>query len=66
MPKACEGVMKDLAKCIADSKCIQEDMLSIEECVKRAEECSALRYTYSECKRGQVNMRTRIQGKKGY
>jgi len=23
MPKACEGVMKDLAKCIADSKCIQ-------------------------------------------
>jgi len=45
---------------------LKEDMLSIEECVKRAEECSALRYTYSECKRGQVNMRTRIQGKKGY
>jgi len=63
---ACEGVMRDLAKCIAESKCIQEDKLSVAECVKRADECNALRYTYAECKRGQVNMRTRIQGSKGY
>ena len=66
MAKACSGVMKDLAKCIAESKCIQEDKLSIEVCMKKAEECNALRYTYAECKRGQVNMRTRIQGNKGY
>ena len=44
----------------------QEDKLSVAECVKRADECNALRYTYAECKRGQVNMRTRIQGSKGY
>ena len=30
------------------------------------DECNALRYTYAECKRGQVNMRSRIQGSKGY
>lgn len=55
-----------MAKCIAESKCIQEDKLSIEVCMKKAEECNALRYTYAECKRGQVNMRNRIQGNKGY
>ena len=42
------------------------DKLSVAECVKQAEECNALRYTFAECKRGQVNMRTRIQGNKGY
>ena len=107
MPSACAGVMQDLAKCIAESKCIkvsvgrvggelrgcptvygrngrenfacsslaslpwvartpQEEKRSIEECVKRVDECNALRYTYAECKRGQVNMRSRIQGSKGY
>ena len=44
----------------------QVDKLSVAECVKQAEECNALRYTFAECKRGQVNMRTRIQGNKGY
>lgn len=44
----------------------QEEKRSIEECVKRVDECNALRYTYAECKRGQVNMRSRIQGSKGY
>jgi cytochrome c oxidase assembly factor 5 len=68
MTKACSGVLKDLAKCIANSKCIKEEKLSINDCMKKdkAEECNALRYTYGECKRGQVNMRTRIQGNKGY
>ncbi|WZN58846.1 cytochrome c oxidase assembly protein [Chloropicon roscoffensis] len=66
MPSACAGVMQDLAKCIAESKCIKEEKRSIEECVKRVDECNALRYTYAECKRGQVNMRSRIQGSKGY
>ncbi len=44
----------------------QEDKLSIQECMAKAGECDGLRYTYAECKRGQVNMRSRIQGTKGY
>ncbi len=73
MASSCKGVMEDLAKCIAESSCMEQAMAkdssakdaAIKACMA-ADECAALRYTYAECKRSQVNMRSRIQGNKGY
>ena len=30
------------------------------------DECKGLRYTYAHCKKGMLDMRTRIRGNRGY
>ncbi|XP_024518745.1 mitochondrial protein pet191 homolog [Selaginella moellendorffii] len=71
MAKSCKGLARELVKCLGESVCYQEEKRSLRDCAgehppKIAPACVGLRETYAKCKRGQVDMRTRIQGNKGY
>ena len=59
-----QGELDTASKTLSDSESHLKDLQ--QECMAKAGECDGLRYTYAECKRGQVNMRSRIQGAKGY
>ena len=67
MSKSCEGLAKEVAKCLAASACVAEGG-DPRECLLRgeAEECDAIRSTYAQCRRGQLDMRSRIRGNKGH
>ena len=45
---------------------LQEEKKPITQCAKEAKECGGLRYSYFQCKRGQLDNRNRITGNKGY
>ena len=67
MSKSCEGLIKEVAKCVARSECIRAGGKSAKQCVREAPpECDNLRHQLVQCKTGQVNMRNRIRGNKGY
>ncbi|GLJ22480.1 hypothetical protein SUGI_0423250 [Cryptomeria japonica] len=71
MAKSCKGLAAELVKCLSDSPCVKEEKRSYRECAGEKDpaipsECVGLRETYFNCKRGQVDMRTRIRGNKGY
>ena len=38
----------------------------IKECAREVKECEGLRNSYSACKRGQLDARSRLRGNKGY
>ncbi|KAG5237952.1 cytochrome oxidase assembly factor [Salix suchowensis] len=59
MSKSCKGLALELVKCLSESNCIKKSPAIPSECV-------GLRETYFNCKRGQVDMRARIRGNKGY
>lgn len=67
MSKSCEGLAKEVAKCLAASACVQGGG-DARECLRRGEveECDALRATYAQCRRGQLDARSRIRGNKGH
>eukprot|EP00898_Chlorokybus_atmophyticus_P003849 jgi/Chlat1/4465/Chrsp29S04412 len=70
MSKSCKGLLDELVKCLADSDCVKVEGRTLKECAGRTEgvsqECQGLRTVYYECKRGQLDMRRRIRGNKGY
>jgi len=71
MSKSCKGLLKELYTCLEDSRCVKEEGKPMVECAKAedssiSEECKGVRYTYFQCKRGMVDMRSRIRGNKGY
>lgn len=71
MAKSCKGLAYELVQCLAESECVKVEHRSIRECSaeqppKVPSKCVGLRETYFNCKRGQVDMRTRIKGNKGY
>ncbi|KAG9453567.1 hypothetical protein H6P81_006471 [Aristolochia fimbriata] len=71
MAKSCKGLAMELVKCLSESDCVKVDKRSYRECAGETSpaispECVGLRETYFNCKRGQVDMRARIRGNKGY
>ncbi|KAH7351601.1 hypothetical protein KP509_19G005300 [Ceratopteris richardii] len=71
MSKSCKGVAMELVKCLSESNCMKIEKKSFRECAKESspaipQECIGLRDTYFQCKRNQVDMRSRIRGNKGY
>ncbi|CAI9113796.1 OLC1v1014476C1 [Oldenlandia corymbosa var. corymbosa] len=71
MSKSCKGLAMELVKCLSESDCVKVEHRSYRECAKEkspliSSECVGLRETYFNCKRGQVDMRARIRGNKGY
>ncbi|XP_059645191.1 uncharacterized protein LOC132286818 isoform X1 [Cornus florida] len=71
MAKSCKGLAMELAKCLSESHCVNVEKRPYRECAKEkspsiSSECVGLRETYFNCKRGQVDMRARIRGNKGY
>ncbi|KAF8111048.1 hypothetical protein N665_0076s0053 [Sinapis alba] len=71
MAKSCKGLAEELVKCLSESMCVKDEKRSIRDCAGEKSpcipsECVGLRETYFNCKRGQVDMRARIRGNKGY
>lgn len=66
MSKSCKGLLKELVHCLRDSDCMQKEGKPIKECAKEVKECEGLRNSYSACKRGQLDARSRLRGNKGY
>ncbi|KAF8014756.1 hypothetical protein BT93_H0530 [Corymbia citriodora subsp. variegata] len=71
MSKSCKGLAMELVKCLSESDCVKLEKRSYRECAGEkspsiSSECVGLRETYFNCKRGQVDMRARIRGNKGY
>ncbi|RAL41436.1 hypothetical protein DM860_010230 [Cuscuta australis] len=71
MSKSCKGLAMELVKCLSESDCVKGQNRPYRECAKEtspciSSECVGLRETYFNCKRGQVDMRARIRGNKGY
>lgn len=70
MSKSCTGLLDQLVRCVAESDCVKREGRTIKDCIKDEkgvpENCAGVHATYVKCKRNQVDMRTRIQGNKGY
>ncbi|XP_019456995.1 PREDICTED: cytochrome c oxidase assembly factor 5 isoform X2 [Lupinus angustifolius] len=71
MSKSCKGLALELVKCLSESDCVKVENRSIRDCAGEKSpsipsDCVGLRETYFNCKRGQVDMRARIRGNKGY
>ncbi|TMW62105.1 hypothetical protein Poli38472_009598 [Pythium oligandrum] len=68
MGKSCRDMAELLRDCMVEQECMRDGTRTLKQCLKMREyahECSELRYAYFECKRGQLDMRTRIRGPKG-
>lgn len=66
--KACWMLRSELKKCILESDCIQKDKMSPRDCLKGGNvdvSCRNLQYTYYQCRRSILDMRTRFRGRKG-
>jgi len=70
MSKSCKGLLKELYACLEKSDCVQVHNHTVVACAKMeqglTDECKGLRYTYAHCKKGMLDMRTRIRGNRGY
>ena len=64
---ACKDAAQQLVLCMEKAPCVtQHRHPTISACLKAGdtEGCDSLRRGYFECRRGQLDMRTRIQGRK--
>lgn len=70
MSTSCSGLLDQLVRCVANSECVSRQGRSIKDCIQDAkgvpESCASVHATYVQCKKNQVDMRTRIRGNKGY
>uniref|UniRef100_A0A7N0UD08 Cytochrome c oxidase assembly factor 5 n=1 Tax=Kalanchoe fedtschenkoi TaxID=63787 RepID=A0A7N0UD08_KALFE len=71
MAKSCKGLALELVKCLSETDCVKIENRSFRDCAGEkvpciSSECVGLRETYFNCKRGQLDMRARIRGNKGY
>nr|CCA28364.1 hypothetical protein PITG_00849 [Albugo laibachii Nc14] len=68
MGKSCRDMAQALRDCMIKQECMSTGERTLQECLherKYADECHAYRVAYFECKRGQLDMRTRFRGPKG-
>ena len=64
---ACKDAGQQLVLCMERAPCVTQGRhASISDCLKAGdtEGCEALRRGYFECRRGQLDMRSRIRGRK--
>ena len=63
---ACVDVARQLLQCAEASPCVAERGGGVVACLRAGEAplCDVQRRLYFECRRAQLDMRTRIQGKK--
>ncbi|CEF97329.1 Cytochrome c oxidase assembly protein PET191 [Ostreococcus tauri] len=72
MSKSCKGSLDDYLDCIERSACVATEKRDPRDCAKgangaeRPSECETKRGNYLQCRRGQLDMRTRLRGNKGY
>ncbi|KAG5190637.1 cytochrome c oxidase assembly protein PET191 [Tribonema minus] len=67
MSSDCKEHARALLACMQESKCMQGGG-KLRECLKTDEvhQCELQRRSYFECRRGQLDMRTRIRGPRSY
>ena len=68
--RACWKIRYELKKCMYESDCVKVDKRPIRECfddpgANVPNTCRQLVYTYFECRRSILDMRTRFRGRKG-
>lgn len=63
---ACKDAGLQLVVCMERAPCVAQRQRTINECLAAGdvEGCEALRRGYFECRRGQLDMRARIHGRK--
>ena len=72
MSKSCKGLLDELVKCLSESNCVTREGKTHAECAAVNDtksvpaRCLGIRATYAKCKLGQLDMRSRIRGNKGY
>ncbi|KAJ1462487.1 cytochrome c oxidase assembly protein PET191 [Pelagophyceae sp. CCMP2097] len=67
MGSDCKDLAASLMACIKESECMKKHGMSARDCTQQEgaiPECQVYRNSYFECKRGQLDMRTRIRGQK--
>ena len=68
MSKSCSGMLEELLKCVESTECVKSN--SLKQCVKDSKlfpsQCETAKQVYMSCKRGQLDMRSRLRGNKGY
>lgn len=73
MGKSCKEIAETLIDCIKNSQCVKNGG-DVRSCMKTPQgndevqmgECQEFRAAYFTCKRGSLDMRTRIKGQKVY
>jgi hypothetical protein len=68
MAKSCKEIAQSLVDCMKNTHCVQNGG-NIRECMKKTEGeelCKELKFEYFSCRRGALDMRTRIQGQKAF
>lgn len=63
--QSCKELAKTLYECMEKTECVKRGG-DIRSCMKEETECTQYRTAYFECRRGALDMRTRIQGPKAY
>jgi len=63
----CKDIAQTLLDCLKQTECMKSGG-SAKECMAAADapDCQVYRNTYFECKRSQLDMRTRIRGSKSH
>jgi len=64
---ACKKTFEEFVDCLVLTGCMQKDRRSVRECLKdrtAMNECAPQRLRYFQCRSGQLNPRSRIQGNK--
>ncbi|CAM9110517.1 unnamed protein product [Phaeothamnion confervicola] len=68
MTKDCKEHARALVECMQQTECVEKGG-SITECIKvqkAVAQCDMERRLYFECRRGQLDMRTRIRGSRSF
>lgn len=72
MSKSCAGMLAEFLDCVERSACATKEGKTLSECVRgengavAPSECEVKRGNYFACRRGQLDMRSRLRGNKGY
>jgi hypothetical protein len=62
--RSCEDAAKVLKECLSKTSCYQSGQYTMAECLKKTDECRAYQVAFTLCVKGQIDMRSRIQGNK--
>ena len=60
--RTCKTAGESLQRCLRETECFKSGKFTMKECLKQTDECKDLANAYFVCMRGQLDMRSRIQG----
>lgn len=68
--RACWRIRYELKQCFLESDCIKVEKRPVKDCVQDQtanvpEACRNLQFSYQQCRRSMLDMRSRFRGRKG-